>query len=143
MQVPKIQEGNRLLPHRNRMLLVDILTGICSGTATAEALIREDNPFLNKGFLERCAILEYAAQTVAAFIGHDQVIGGGTFEGGLLVGLDRVTFHGALPRAGDKLRMTIREIASLGSFGSYDFVVDFKSSRICTGILKVMSGMGS
>ncbi|MDM1509341.1 ABC transporter permease [Myroides odoratimimus] len=58
------------LPHREPMLMVDIISEIGSKTVSTTFLIKEDNLFVTKGELQEVALIENAAQTCAAIVGQ-------------------------------------------------------------------------
>lgn len=58
------------LPHREPMLMVDIISEIGSKMVSTTFLIKEDNLFVTKGELQEVALIENAAQTCAAIVGQ-------------------------------------------------------------------------
>ncbi|MDM1502120.1 ABC transporter permease [Myroides marinus] len=58
------------LPHRDPMLMVDIISEISNEAVSTTFLIEEDNIFVSKGELQEVALIENAAQTCAAIVGQ-------------------------------------------------------------------------
>ncbi len=131
---------SRLLPHRGRMLFIDLIDRIEPTHAETRSVVRSDNPFLDNKILHRCALIEYMAQTVAALQGHRFLKDGGPVRVGFLIGIDRleVTPDTHVVQ-GDTLTVTIDEISASGDFGSYTCEVRSGDIRLATGIVKVFS----
>ncbi|MEC4113290.1 ABC transporter permease [Myroides pelagicus] len=58
------------LPHRDPMLMVDIISDISNEAVTTTFLIEEDNLFVLSGVLQEVALIENAAQTCSAIVGQ-------------------------------------------------------------------------
>ncbi|MGL4583854.1 MAG: ABC transporter permease [Flavobacterium sp.] len=58
------------LPHREPMLMVDIISEISNVTVSTTFRIEEDNIFVKNGTLQEVALIENAAQTCAAIVGQ-------------------------------------------------------------------------
>jgi predicted hotdog family 3-hydroxylacyl-ACP dehydratase len=63
-----------LIPQRPPMALIDSLTHSDEKSAGGRLFIRESNVFCENGFLQEGGLIEFIAQTAAAFEGYRQVI---------------------------------------------------------------------
>ncbi len=83
-----------LLPHRGPMCWLDELVEIGADSITTRLLIREDALFCDpKLGMPAWLGLEYMAQTVAAFSGHERVARGQQPQIGLLLGTRHYRSH--------------------------------------------------
>lgn len=62
-----------LIPQRPPMVLIDRLTGVGEKSATGRLFIRESNVFCKNGFLQEGGLMEFIAQTAAAYEGFRQL----------------------------------------------------------------------
>ncbi len=130
----------QLLPHRGRMLFIDSIDRIESTHAMTHSVVRPDNPFLETDVLNRCALIEYMAQTVAALQGHRFLKDGGPVRVGFLIGIDRFEVtHETKVTTGTTLTVSIDELSASGDFGSYACEVRCGDITLATGIVKVFS----
>lgn len=58
-----------VVPHSSRMLLLDTILSADATSLTAEARVRDDNPFARDGAVGAWIGVEYMAQAIAAFEG--------------------------------------------------------------------------
>ena len=129
-----------LLPHRGAMLLVDKVRSVDleDRRITCSAIVREDSLFLHRGTLQMCSLVEYMAQTMAAFVGYrGRKAGESTVHRGYLVGARKLEFVEATLLVGDELFIDVREDATIGDYGSYLGTVFFRGKWVCRGYLKV------
>jgi len=94
-----------LLPHRGIMLRLDTLLAASEERAEGRFVIRPDDPFLCDGILSQEALIETAAQTVAASQGWRALCEGQPPPQGMLIGLEDFAFHRPVV-AGDQLHVT-------------------------------------
>jgi predicted hotdog family 3-hydroxylacyl-ACP dehydratase len=105
-----------LIPHRPPMLWIKALTGCTDKNFTATACFKEDDYCVADGKVIETALVECAAQTVAAVLGHRQQSGG---EGkrdagmGMLVAVSDFKVH-SRPPVGRDVKIEIRERRQLG-----------------------------
>lgn len=106
-----------LIPHRAPMRFIDALTECTETTAVATACFRENSFAVENGFVLENALVECAAQTVAAALGQRAKIHGQSYSGiaatGMLVSVSNFKIQ-SRPAAGKKLRIEIRELKRLG-----------------------------
>lgn len=102
--LPVAAEG--MLPHGGPMALIERMIFLSEITSVHEAVIRDNNPFLDpEGILERSALPEYAAQACAV---RDSVEKGGHPSTGLLSEVHHTRFYNTVLKAGDRLRITVQ-----------------------------------
>lgn len=86
-----------LLPHRGLMLRLDALTGCADGAWSGRFAITPDDPFLEEdGTLAQEALIESAAQTIAAAQGWAAREVGKPPPEGMLIGMQSFVFHRAV-----------------------------------------------
>lgn len=91
-----------VLPQQEPFVMVGRLTRFDLGSSTTETVFREDNIFVDDGFLSTCGLLENIAQTCAARIG---------FYNKYILGNDvKVGFIGAVRDYGISGRVPVGEV---------------------------------
>ena len=121
------------LPHRPPMVMVERLLEIGEWSA-AEARIAPDNRFLRNGVLEAEALPEIVSQACAAVTGFEQDDKG---LRGMLAGMRNVAWFEPV-RAGDVLRIEIRETAQIDQYFNVEFRVLRADGALCaTGELAI------
>ena len=129
-----------LLPHRGSMLLVDKVrtVNLEKSHIICSAVVREDSLFLRHGNLQMFSLVEYMAQTMAAFVGYrGRKCGESSVHRGYLVGARNLEFEEATMKVGDELFIDVKEDATFGDYGSYLGTVLFEDNWVCRGCLKV------
>lgn len=66
----KVIEIQNYLPHRDPMLMVDIITAITADSVATRFLVKEDNIFVTDQLLCEVGLMENAAQTCSAIVGQ-------------------------------------------------------------------------
>ena len=61
---------NNFLPHREPMLMVDVLEEITSNSVISIFKIKEDNVFVAKNYFSEVGLIENAAQTCSSIVGQ-------------------------------------------------------------------------
>ena len=62
-----------LIPQRQPMVLIDQLISVGEKSAVGRLFIRESNVFCENGFLQEGGLMEFIAQTAAAYEGYRQL----------------------------------------------------------------------
>jgi len=133
-----------LIPHRGPMLFLERVLSADGKSMRCLAVVDETRLFLSDGVLESCALIEYMAQAMAAFVGYKgRLQGGANICHGYLVGARNVEFVDADIRVGDELVIEVMEEATLGDYGSYYGRVLHDGRRVCSGNLKVFRDRGA
>jgi predicted hotdog family 3-hydroxylacyl-ACP dehydratase len=128
---------NRLLPHRDPMLLAGDLVEVRPGFARVGAAIGPDNPFLDaRGALDPLATVELTAQTIAALRGYEAVSRGEPVHIGYLVGIKDFAIEAPV-RAGDALEAEVRQEFAMDQAALMTAEVRRGAQRIAAGTLKI------
>ncbi len=69
--IPEIDE---LIPQKPPFVMIDRLVSAGDNTASGELTVRNDNVLYNEGFLREPGIMEFMAQTAAAYTGFRKII---------------------------------------------------------------------
>lgn len=90
-----IDDVERLIPHRNRMKLIDEIIAVDEKTAVTASTITETWPMLEKGSVNPVVLVELVAQTAGVCIGWNERREKGNDDGGTgwLVGVKEAVFH--------------------------------------------------
>lgn len=117
MTPPDIRE---IVPHSGRMLLLDRLVSCDADTLTAEVTIRPDSMFVQDGAVGAWVGLEYMAQAIAAFAGHQAREEGEKPKIGFLLGSRQYACSTPCFRIGTTLRVAVtRELQGDSGLGSF------------------------
>ncbi len=111
---------DQLIPHRPPMQLISTLLEVRDGVGVVEAVVDEDGLLVDgDGRLAGVALIEMAAQAVAAFCGYEDRLAGNPVGAGYLVAVtdSSLTGHAAV---GDRLRIEVERTAALGGFAVAD-----------------------
>jgi predicted hotdog family 3-hydroxylacyl-ACP dehydratase len=89
-----IEDVERLIPHRNRMRLVDEILDVDDKGAVTASTVTQDWPLVRKGKVSCLVLVELVAQTAGVCVGwreHQKT--GGDLEGtGWMVGVKEAVF---------------------------------------------------
>lgn len=99
-----------LLPHRERMLLVDRVVSFEGEQVAAELTVRDDPLFCHDGVVGSWVGLEYMAQTVGAMIGLMSRARNEPVRIGLLLGTRRFLAREPAFRPGQTLRVEATQV---------------------------------
>ena len=129
--------AKNIIPQTGRMSMLDRLLKFGDRTATAELVIRDDNPFLNEdNVLSETVYTEILAQTIAAVNGFYSLENGQEPGLGFIIGLKNVKNYGTV-RCGSKLTVKINRTVDLGDFGVVDGEIYCDDAIIAEGELKI------
>ena len=130
--LPAMSQG--MLPHAERMLLIDRIVCLTELYSVHEAVVRQDNPFLRSdGVLEPNALPEYAAQAAAL---RDSVECGGKPSPGLLCEVSKTNFFNEV-RVGDLLKITVRTEYNMDIWYGIKFTILANDKIAAEGSLKL------
>jgi predicted hotdog family 3-hydroxylacyl-ACP dehydratase len=74
--IPSEYNVTDLIPQRPPMVMIDSLVYAGENTAGGRLIIKETNLFCHNGFLQEAGMVEFIAQTAAAFTGYQQLNAG-------------------------------------------------------------------
>jgi predicted hotdog family 3-hydroxylacyl-ACP dehydratase len=121
------------------MRLVDRLVEYGQHSGIVESRLRAGNVLLDDdGTLEQLAMAELMAQAFAAVRGYENMIQGRPPLAGYLVGIRKVAFLGSA-RLGDRLRITVTPLKTLGGYTVASGEVKRHHEVIAHGEIKVWS----
>lgn len=126
-----------LSDHRGPMAFIDALVDVQPGCARCVATIRRDNPFLTNDRLPAWILVEYLAQSVAAFAGYLRAVEGKPRRHGLLIGCRNLRLTDAAPGVGDRLEMHVEEVVHLDDFGRFTGTARLEGRTVADGSLLV------
>ncbi len=121
LAMPPVAE---VVPHTERMLLLDRVVQYDDESLTAELTIRPDSPFVRAGHVGTWVALEYMAQAIAAFAGCDARTRGEPPKVGFLIGSRHFTCNVPQLPVGATMQVTVvRELQDDSGLGSFSGTV--------------------
>ncbi|WAS97877.1 ApeP family dehydratase [Nannocystis punicea] len=127
-----------LVPQRPPMLLVDEVVAADDDGITCAAVVRADNLFLAGGRLHASALLEYMAQTIAAFAGLRAREGGQPPALGLIAACRGLELHAEHLAVGDPLQIVATRVFA-GAMAEYRAAVTCRGQPLAEAVLSVVS----
>ena len=82
-----------LIPQRPPMVLIDQLISVTEKSAVGRLFIRESNVFCENGFLQEGGLMEFIAQTAAAYEGYRQLSLQEQVKPGFIGGIKNLSVH--------------------------------------------------
>lgn len=116
--IAKYPSITELIPHRGVMLLVDEMLELDDSKATSVALVRDDWPLVDNGFLGQSLLIEIMAQTVAAIYGWRRLQGGGA-QRGYLVGIKNAKLNSVAMPVGSSLTTKVEPLYEMDTYGVF------------------------
>ncbi|HEX5693215.1 MAG TPA: hotdog family protein [Arenimonas sp.] len=98
----------RLVPHRGGMLWLDRILACDDEGAVAEAVVREEHPFIDGDAVPAWVGIEYMAQCIAAWAGGQALARGEPVKPGFLLGTRRYDCRRPRLVLGSRLRIEAR-----------------------------------
>ncbi|HOP00274.1 MAG TPA: beta-hydroxyacyl-ACP dehydratase [Bacteroidales bacterium] len=95
---PSDYEITDLIPQRVPMIMIDTLEYAGEKSAGGSFLIQESNVFCHGGIFMEAGMLEFIAQTAAAYTGYRMVQAGGEVKPGFIGSVKNVVVH-SLPQS--------------------------------------------
>ena len=126
-----------LIPHRNRMLLIDSLDEFGKDTGRAHLKISNKNLFIkNNGILDSIVYIELLAQLIAAHSGYESKLDNAAPKVGFLVGLKDLNIHQSVS-AGDMIDMQIKKDYEFDQITYVSGKISHNNALIAEGTLKL------
>jgi predicted hotdog family 3-hydroxylacyl-ACP dehydratase len=125
-----------LIPHRVPMRFIDELIACTDTTATASACFEADHFAVTNGTVSETALVECAAQTIAAALGHRAKARGqsGVNANGMLIAVTHFQIQ-SRPPVDQPLRIEVRELKRLDLMLLISAVISCAGETIATGEL--------
>lgn len=109
-----------VVPHSSRMLLLDTILSADGTSLTAQARVREDNPFARDGVVGAWIGVEYMAQAIAAFEGCRAREHGAGPKVGFLIGSRHYSCSAPVFPVGTSLEVRIVRQWEEGGLGLFE-----------------------
>ena len=103
---PEEYEIQDLLPLRPPMLMIDQLTYSGEKLARGRLFIRESNVFCHEGHLQEAGLIEFIAQTAAAYTGYLQLSAQKKVKPGFISSIKNLVIH-SLPEINTEIQSEI------------------------------------
>ena len=97
---------SELIPQKPPAVMIDDLLNCSSKTATGQLTIRESNIFVHKGCLQEAGIVEFMAQTAAAYTGYRNKMAKEPFAEGYIGAIKNLVIY-KLPAANTTIQSEI------------------------------------
>lgn len=95
-----------LIPQRQPMVLIDQLISVGEKSAIGRLFIRESNVFCENGFLQEGGLIEFIAQTAAAYEGYRQLSLQEDVRPGFIGAIKNLSVH-SLPEINTEIKSEI------------------------------------
>lgn len=82
-----------LIPQRRPMQMIDKLLSVTEKSARGILVVREENIFIENGILSESALIEFIAQTAAAFTGYHSVVNKTPVKEGYIGAIKNLIIH--------------------------------------------------
>lgn len=99
-----------LVPHSPPMRAVEHLVDWAPGKARCTLVLRGHSPLAEGSRVPAIAALEFLAQTVAACLGHEAFVGGGSVRVGMIVGVRQMELFVPTMDVGDTLTLDVERV---------------------------------
>lgn len=104
-----------LIPQRQPMVLIDQLISAGENSASGRLFIRESNVFCSGGFLQEGGLMEFIAQTAAAWEGYRQLSKNDEVKPGFIGAIKNLSVH-SLPGVNTEIQSEIMVDSELLGF---------------------------
>jgi predicted hotdog family 3-hydroxylacyl-ACP dehydratase len=127
----------KLIPHRAHICQITRLLEYEDKSGVVESIVAADNLALDDGMvLNQLIMIEMMAQAYAAIKGYDNLLKGMPVTMGFLVNVRNVRFFG-ICRGGDRLKIKLKTVASIGGFAVADGKITCNGKTIVSGTIKL------
>jgi predicted hotdog family 3-hydroxylacyl-ACP dehydratase len=104
-----------LIPQRPPMQMIDTLTSVGERSARGSLFIKESNMFVTKGGLSESALIEFIAQTAAAYTGYRNKINSENVTEGYIGAVKNLVIH-SLPAINTTIESEIEVVNEIVGF---------------------------
>lgn len=129
-----------LVPHSPPSLLLDELIYLDDDRAITRVSITEDSPFIEAGSVPAIVMIEYMAQTIAAFSGAQRSRQGLPVQFGFLLGCREMTLDVDDLQLGADLRVSATRVWSSETLGQFECEVSIEGRGVARATLNVFEG---
>ncbi len=135
-----LPEIRTLLPHTNKMVLLDRVIAVETDTLSAEVIITAESLFYDKAVngVGAWVGIEYMAQAIAAWAGYKRLLQGGSVKIGFLVGTRRYETSRSFFAEGSILQIHVRCLLQANNgLASFECTIDEAQLPIASATLNV------
>ena len=129
-----------LVPHRPPSLLIDELIEADETGALSRVLITPRSLYFEDAGVPALTVIEYMAQTIAAYSGNQRKAGGSEVQLGFLLACRKLTLAVDTLQAGDELRVEVRKIWAGPPLAQFECEVRKGDQTIANATLSVYEG---
>jgi predicted hotdog family 3-hydroxylacyl-ACP dehydratase len=120
-----------LVPHGLPMRVVEEMLSWQPGSATCRLQLRAHAPFVSDGSVPSVVLLEYLAQTVAACLGYEAYLGGGSIRVGMIVGVRKMQLFRERVFVGEEIRTEVERIRGNEDVSSFRGEASVDGQVVC------------
>lgn len=128
-----------LIPQRRPMQMIDRLLSVTERGAKGSFTIKEDNLFIEDGLLSESCLIEFIAQTAAAFTGYNNIINKSAVKEGYIGAVKNLAVH-SLPPVGAEIVSEIEIINEIVGFTIISGKVFFKNILLAECEMRILAG---
>lgn len=128
-----------LIPQRRPMQMIDRLLSVTEKGAKGSLTIKEDNLFIEEGFLSESCLIEFIAQTAAAFTGYNNIINKSAVKEGYIGAVKNLAVH-ALPPVGSEITSEIEIINEIVGFTIISGRVFLEDKLLAECEMRILAG---
>lgn len=136
---PSEIEITDLIPQRQPMQMIDRLISVSEKRAQAGLFIREDNIFAENGLLSESALVEFIAQTAAAFTGYNNIINQSQVKEGYIGAVKNLVIY-ELPGVLTEIRSEIEVTNEIVGFTIINGKVFSESKLLAECEMRILAG---
>ncbi|HLO60382.1 MAG TPA: hypothetical protein VK179_16645 [Bacteroidales bacterium] len=127
-----------LIPQREPMQMIDKLLEADDRSATGILLIKENNLFAMNGFLSESAMVEFIAQTAAAFTGYTNKVKNQPVTEGYIGAVKNLVVH-SLPAIGTEITSRIEVVNEIVGFTIINGFVRHEDQLLASCEMRILS----
>lgn len=136
---PSEIEITDLIPQRQPIQMIDRLISVSEKRAQAGLFIREDNIFAENGLLSESALVEFIAQTAAAFTGYNNIINQSQVKEGYIGAVKNLVIY-ELPGVLTEIRSEIEVTNEIVGFTIINGKVFSESKLLAECEMRILAG---
>jgi predicted hotdog family 3-hydroxylacyl-ACP dehydratase len=128
-----------LIPQRQPMQMIDRLESVTEKSGKGSFTIRDDNMFLENGRLSESAMVEFIAQTAAAFTGYNHKVNQAPVREGYIGAIKNLVIYD-LPSPGEQIFSDIEIVNEIVGFTIITGKVFSGDKLLCECEMRILEG---
>ncbi|MBN2480138.1 MAG: hypothetical protein JXB19_00220 [Bacteroidales bacterium] len=136
---PQDYDVTALIPQRSPMIMVDRLLSCDSKTAVALLEVRESNIFVHNGCLQEAGIVEFMAQTAAAFTGFKNLTAAKPVTRGYIGAVKNLAIQ-ELPPVNTTLHAEITVENEIVGYTIVNGIVKYEDHLVASCEMRILTG---